>query len=345
MVNGAPGPGLRHHRRVIDWGWGMRSSAALAMVLGLVVAGSANAETRTPTAWPFKATSPWNAPLGSGAQFASPTCDTELHQPETAPNVPWINADKFSFPIYQAAATDPAQTVYLSNDPQTPTPHGTSQGSYRFPVQAPPAQGTDRSRIVLEPGGLFDDETWLTYAWGGFTNVGGFGRHDLVNGDGWRPLKGFGIRAANASALGGLLRVWELQAGNVRHALAISLPHARMTPTAVAPASSIDRDHADYTGTIPMGQFFAIPPGTTVPGVTSAAGRAIVTALQTYGAYLVDGGGNFAFYAEPNALSLINPARAEVPAIKQAMQCVSNNTGPNWGGGGTPLAPPAPPFG
>src|SRR4051812_44643301 len=97
VSGGAPMLALRHHRRVVDWGWGMRRSGALAVVLGLAMAGSAHAETRTPTAWPFTATSPWNAPLGSGAQFASPTCDTELHQPETPPNVPWINADKFSF--------------------------------------------------------------------------------------------------------------------------------------------------------------------------------------------------------------------------------------------------------
>jgi hypothetical protein len=323
----------------------MRSTAVVAVALGLAVAAvPASGETRTPTTWPYRADSPWNTPLGTGAQFASPSCDTELHQPEVPGKVPWINADKFSFPLYQAAATDPKQTVYLSNDPKTPTPHGTSQGSYGFPLQAPPAEGTDRSRIVFEPGGLFGDETWLTYPYGGFTNVGGFGRHDLVNGDGFRPLKGFGIRAANASALGGLLRVWELQAGNVRHALAMSLPHARMKPVAVPPASSIDRDHADYSGTIPMGQFFAIPQG-TVAGVTSPAGRAIVAALQKYGAYLLDGSGNMALYAEPNALSLINPARAEMPAIVAAMRCVSNPPGPPWGGGGTPLAPPAPPFG
>jgi hypothetical protein len=209
--------------------------------------------------------------------------------------------------------------------------------------------------IVQEPGGAFDDETWLTYLYPAWVNAGGFARHDLVNGDGWVPLKGFGIRAANASALGGLLRAWELQAGSIRHALAISLTQQRMTPSFVPPATSIDHNHGGYTGTIPMGQLFAIPQTTNIAtlGLTSPAGRALATAMQTYGAYAVDTGGAFAFYAEPSAQPLVDPARAgggtpwasDVTRIVGAMKCVTNNQSPNWGGGGTPLAPAAPPFG
>jgi len=40
------------------------------------------------------------------------------------------------------------------------------------------------------------------------------------------------------------------------------------------------------------------------------------------------------------------PWTSDVTRIVGALSCVSNNTGtPTWGGGGTPLAPPAPPFG
>jgi len=54
-----------------------------------------------------------------------------------------------------------------------------------------------------------------------------------------------------------------------------------------------------------MGQLFAIPQGTSIAslGLTSAAGRAIATAVQTYGAYVADTGGALSFYAEPGAQS------------------------------------------
>jgi len=40
---------------------------------------------------------------------------------------------------------------------------------------------------VQEPGGTFDDEMWLTYLYPTWVNVGGFSRHDLVNGAGSLP--------------------------------------------------------------------------------------------------------------------------------------------------------------
>jgi hypothetical protein len=87
-------------------------------------------------------------------------------------------------------------------------------------------------------------------------------------------------------------------------------------------------------------------------GLTSAVGRTIATALQTYGAYVVDQGGAAALWAEPAAASLVQQARQEDSAgvndlmrIFSHLQCVTNNTPGSWGGGGTPLAPPPPPFG
>src|SRR6185503_11150797 len=119
---------------------------------------------------------------------------------------------------------------------------------------------------------------------------------------------------------------------------------------------SIDRDHSQYHGTIPMGQLFAIPSSTSIDslGLKSAVGRMVATAAQKYGIYVVDKGGAFAVEAEPSAASLVQPARtgggtpwtSDLTRIVGALSCVSNNTGtPTWGGGGTPLAPPAPPFG
>jgi hypothetical protein len=335
----------------------VRRCGTLAAVLAFAIAGTAGAETRTPSAWPLTATSPWNSAIGTGAQFGSPACDLQLHLENTDNLRPWINAEQYSFPIYQASSTDPLVPVYKTADPASGTDTSNPQGSYNIPDAATQAAGTDRSLEVIEPSGTVTDEFWLFYRQPTGIFAGHFTRPDLVNGDGF----GTGIRAARASALGGLLRTWELQAGNIRHALAVSLTQARMTASFVPPAQNIDGNHSGYHGTIPMGQLFAIPSTTSIAslGLTSAAGQAIATAAQKYGVYVVDTGGAFAFYAEPGAASLVNPARAtqggknsppwnnssDVARIIDAMKCVSNNAGPTWGGGGTPLAPPPPPFG
>jgi hypothetical protein len=149
------------------------------------------------------------------------------------------------------------------------------------------------------------------------------------------------------------MRTWELQGNLIRHALTLQLTPAMLSADPpLLPATSIDGDHSAYAGPIRMGQLIALPQmNLSGLGLTSAAGRAIATALQTYGAYVVDQGGAVALLAEPAAASLVQPARQKDSAgvndlmrIFGHLQCVTNNAPGAWGGGGTPLAPPAPPF-
>lgn len=325
----------------------------LAAATFALPAAPAGAETRTPARWPFKASSPWNSSIGTGAQFGSASCDSAVQAEAGDPLPPWINTTQWSVPVYSSSSLDPPETIYQSSNPDTPTPHGFSWGSYHVPLTAKQDPAGDRNLALIEPSGTFSDETWLTYLYPGWVNAGDFARHDLVNGDGWAPLAGFGPRAANASTLGGLIRTWELQAASIRHALPMALTGQRESKTYVAPATSTDSNTSGHTGVIPMGQLVAIPSSTSIDslGLTSSVGRVIATALQNYGAYNVDTAGALAFYAEPGADSLVNPARAinngtsDMMRIVRALRCVTNNQAPNWGGGGTPLAPPAPPFG
>src|SRR5947209_7133436 len=87
-----------------------------------------------------------------------------------------------------------------------------------------------------------------------------------------------------------------------------------------------------------MGQLVATPSSTSIDslGLTTAAGRMIATALQNYGAYDMDTAGALAFYAEPGADSLVNPARtvingtADLMRSVRVLRCVSNNQAPTW---------------
>src|SRR5437763_13649245 len=131
----------------------VRRCGALAAILAFAISGTAAAETRTPSTWPFTATSPWNSAIGSGAQFGSPACDLQLHLENTDSLRPWINSEQYSFPIYQAAATDPQLAVYKTSDPASGTDKSHPQGTYAIPDSATPASGTDRSLDIIEPSG------------------------------------------------------------------------------------------------------------------------------------------------------------------------------------------------
>jgi hypothetical protein len=349
-----------------------RFTAALIGVACLVGSSSAAGETRDPALWPFRADSPWNTPIGSGAQFGSGACDADVQAQGTSTAGTWINAQKWGVPVYQAAASHPLKNVYLSenpwypaakvnqpSDPQTPVlPHGTKLGPWRMPSSMPPSPGgDDRAVVVVAPDHKWSTDMFETYPASTFVNVSAFSRYDLVNGTGWDESPGvwFGPHAANAAYIGGALRQWEATAGQFRHALAVSLPHSRLSPDPngfIPPATSQDGADGDYSGSVHMGQLLALPSDVDINslGLVSPAGRAIATALQRYGGYVIDGGGALALWAEPSTDAYFAPARqgtngvSDMMRITQRLRCVTNNVPGSWGGGGIPLAPAAPPF-
>jgi hypothetical protein len=326
----------------------------LAAVLALL-AQPAAAETRSPTLWPFSATSPWNTPMGTGATYDSPACNAAVQAEAGDALAPWIHAENYSYPVYWTSVTDPLKTIYKGSSPGMFVPNGMSQGRFRVPSWATPDSGTDHALVLFEPNSRYSDEMWNAYNNPFFVNTEGFARHDLVLGDGFAPLSGLGPAAAGASYLGGLMRTWELRGGAIRHALAMSLTPQRLsTDTPLPPATAIDGDSSEYAGPVRMGQLVALPAGLDIDslGLTSAVGRTIATALQRYGSYVVNKSETLGLYAEPGAMYLVQAARdnrtsgeSDLMRIVEHLECVSDNAPGAWGGGGTPLAPPPPPFG
>jgi hypothetical protein len=288
--------------------------------------------TRDARLWPFAADSPWNTPIGTAAQFASPTSDPRYGHLTDAYVA--INAQTWSMSTYLASPADPVRTV---------TSHaGTWQ--YRIPnnaVAAGPADG-DRHLLVIDPGGSYVDECWLATK--------------QVNGDWWceyhvrNDLRGSGVleggvRAYGGSALAGLIRTWEIQQGKVSHALAMAVPRRDMLHGPVWPASSED-GNATYGGSLPMGSLVAIPRSVDLASLgLSPGGLVIATAMRDYGAYLVDASENFTLFAEPSAEGILSGARADLDKIRAQLRVVTNNSPATPGGGGTPIAALAPAFG
>ncbi len=281
--------------------------------------------------WPFSSSSPWNMPIGSGAQFtsASDQRTTDLRAPWVA-----INAATWSMATYTASDTDPLRTVTSYA--------GTRQ--YRIPNNAVPSGPSDGDRhlLVIDPTGQYVDECWLA--------------SKQANGDWWcdyhvrNDLRGSGVgaggvRAYGGSALGGLIRTWEIQQGKVQHALALAMPRRYLKHGPVWPATSED-GNAVYQGSLNMGTLVAIPKTVDLSTLgLSSGGMVIARALRDYGAYIVDASENFTLYAEPSAESLLNSARADLEKIRQALRIVTNSSASSVGGGGTPIAPTAPSLG
>ena len=292
---------------------------------------TAPASGRNAFQWPFASNSPWNMPVGSGAQFAT-TADARTQ--DLLSGSANINAGSWSQPVYQATASSPMATMS--------TPSGSS--TYQIPAGATPSSPTpgDQSMDIVDPSGHWVDETWLTSGSGTSWSASYHVRTDITG----TGVQG-GTRAAGTSAIAGLIRTWEIQAGVIRHALAFAMPRSTMALGPVWPAISQDSGAVGtYTGALPMGTLVSIPLSVNLNTLgLSPTGLAIARALQQYGAYLVDASSQFTLYAEPSADPLLGSARNDLAAIHAQLRVITNNSPSSVGGGGQPLAPLAPPLG
>jgi hypothetical protein len=297
-------------------------------------AAPAPVETRAAWLWPFASDSPWNLPIGDGAQFA---VSTDLRQVSLldATATPWLNVSQYSHPVYLASDTDPLATVSRS---------GYADEHYRIPSTAVPASGTDAHMHVVEPNGRWLHESWHMAGSGTSWTTG---YHVLTDLDG----SGFtgGVRAYGGSAVGGLIRRWELDNGSIRHALALALTNSELKVGPVWPATRQDGNAlSTYLGQLPMGSYAAIPP--TVDLATLGlrpASLVVARALQDYGAYVVDRSGSWTLYGEPTLTgdTRVSDIRGDLAKIRSVMKVVTNNSATNVNGGGTRRAPLAPPIG
>jgi hypothetical protein len=287
---------------------------------------------RDATQWPFASDSPWNLPIGSRAQY------TDASDSRTASLIRsgvswWVNASQYSHPIYRASAGDPVLTL---------TRPGHANVQFRAPSNARPAAGTDKHMHVIDPSGQWLDESWATE---GTAPVMTTGYHVRTNMFGPGMGQG-GVRAYGGSAIGGLIRTWELQAGSIRHAVALSIQPNQLKSGWVWPATVQDGNNR-YSGGTPMGTLAAIPPSVDITKLgLSATGLAVARAMQDYGAYVVDQSGCVCLFAEPSAESTPQLAqlRNDVAKLRSHLRVIANNTPSSVGGGGVRRAPLAPPL-
>jgi hypothetical protein len=278
---------------------------------------------------PFSASSSWNTLVPAGSTF------TKLNWPGSTGYNYSVAWDAYSPAVYVASASDPI--VQVSHPAGWGYPAGTV--SIHMPAGVDGAAGTDGELVIIDGDVAYNfwqfNRTSNTTA-----TAASFGAENVVTGDGWgskSPFLSAGITAVGASELGGLLVQAETADGSINHALQLAVDFSLAKPGFTG--SAIAGDGSNSSGIVQEGQHLAISPDTPMPSGLSALGQQVFTAMQKYGAYVVDvAGGTTNIRAQANAFddATMTALWHDMGNITPLLQSVTP------GSGGTPTAPTTP---
>jgi hypothetical protein len=203
----------------------------------------------------------------------------------------------FSFEVNTASATDPIVSL-------TPGPNFSTPDCDRTPVPLP-AGGAVRDEagyectkngechlVVLQPSAHRLYELWKASMQGGVLTAGCLAVWDTSRVYG--PA-GRGTDCASADTSGMpiaalLFTADEVAAGEIPHALRLSLPVDRIRPAVyVAPATHASRSPTGGPSGLPLGARLRLRPDFPTEGLSQGA-KVVVRALQRYGMLLAEGG-------------------------------------------------------
>jgi hypothetical protein len=118
----------------------------------------------------------------------------------------------------------------------------------------------DADLHIIDPAHSVAYEQWQARRYSGAAGTGWISTYETTTSLSGPGVGHGGVRAYGGSALGGLIRAWELQAGAIHHPLAVAIQLDHQTDSWVWPATANDGwPRSQYTGHIPMGQLFSIP--------------------------------------------------------------------------------------
>jgi hypothetical protein len=212
-----------------------------------------------------------------------------------------INTTSYSAPVYEVGPDQPRKAIAYNNcqNKSWIDPNFVEQiSSVPIPDHALPAQGTDREMVIWQPSTNTVWELWNVFKEGeGEWSACWGGRLDnATESDGVYPWP-FGVAASGLSLLGGMIRIDELQRGEINHAVDIGLVDVRKDVFSW-PANRTD-GRKDSPTAIAEGQRFRLDPSIDVDSLNMPeAGKTIARAIQKYGMVVRDHSGSVAFYAE-----------------------------------------------
>lgn len=258
------------------------ATAAIGLLLttaSLMSGQSAQAATR-----PFSSTSPFNTVVSAKPKI-DPKSSAMVAQATRHGQV-YAGLYEFGIPIYTATAGTPRYDVSCSMNGTWGFCPLTSQ-KLPIPDGAVPQYGSDGAMVVIDSTNNTVAEYWR--AWRSGSRWGAsFGAVNSLSGSGW----GGSSTGSGASRLGGVVRVSEISAGSINHALVVQSDNV-CSKVYRKPAIKTDGT-STRSDCLPEGARLQLDPSinlSSVQGLTKGE-RAVAQALQTYGAYVIDYGGS-----------------------------------------------------
>lgn len=238
---------------------------------------------------PFSATSPFNVTVPASA--STDVDSAAMVKALTRSGAGVANLYAYSVPVYTATADTPRRTVTC-----TETSWGTCPFAGRdvpVPDDARASAGDDGAMVVVDESAGLVYEFWQASRSGSGASATwstSWGAVVALTGSGWLPAGSTGATASGASRLGGVVRVSEIKAGMIPHALSLQTSLA-CTDEYRAPATKTD-GQSTASDCIPEGARVQLDPDLDLSTLKlTRAERAVAVALQRYGAYVVDRGG------------------------------------------------------
>lgn len=251
----------------------------LMIVVGVVLWRGACSAQKKPGTFgsPFEASSLWRQPIADKPELDAMSAQMiAAVQPKRAL---YANLIEFGIPIYSANADTPTHTVKCTEKSYGLCPFA------GWPVPIPDGaqanSGSDGVLVSVDEGAGVIYEFWRAKKEGESWSTS-FAAVNSLRGSGW----GGAATGSGASRLAGVIRLQEIAAGNIPHALALQSDNA--CPTFRAPALKSD-GYSDQEDCLPEGARVQLDPALDLSKLGLSKGAmAVATAMQRYGGYVMD---------------------------------------------------------
>lgn len=218
----------------------------------------------------------------------------------------YVNTDRWTTPVVQGGVST-AMICRQADCGETPP-----GGRLPVPADVSPDPRFDGWFSIIDEDGRYVYDLWRGRREAGGAISYQYMRRWSLAGPGFGKPYEIGARGSGLPLVGGLIRPGELQAGEINHALAISIPGGA-TGTFVQPASATDGN--GRASSLPQGARIRLKPDVMLRrGVDPVTGErikltaqqrrigdAIVATLRTYGAIVVDRASVPTLYAQRDA--------------------------------------------
>ena len=259
-----------------------RSITAALVTTVIVVASAAAAGCTSPEKFgtlanPFAADSIWRRAIPSNPSIDSNSA-AMIASVQPTPAL-FANLVKFGIPIYGTNADTPTHAVNCTQVDYGVCPF--AGWPVPIPDGAKPNSGSDGVLVTVDEASGVIFEFWRAAKRADQWSTS-FAAVNSLRGSGW----GGAATGSGASRLAGVVRVAEIAAGDIRHALALQTNNA--CPTFRPPALKSD-GMSTRDDCIPEGALLQLDPSVDLSTLNLTPGeRAVGTAMQRYGGYVVD---------------------------------------------------------